>query len=643
MAGSCCDTNDKNSATHAGMDMLRVALVGTPNCGKTALFNALTGSRQKVANYSGVTVERKSSELRLAIGETIELLDLPGTLGLRARSPDERITRDVVLGRQAGEKRPHAILCVGDATNLRPTLRLVMELRLTGIPVLLVINMMDIARARGQEICLERLEGLLGVPVVESVAVRRGGITQLMKTIEQSYLVWRQYALTQGTSPSQWQEPDTKQLRHWHAEADKIYHTTLITPCSPPTLTNRIDRIALHPVWGLLILFGVLFLMFQAVFSWASPLTDLIDLGLKGAEQMVTAYLEAGWLRNLIVDGVIAGVGSVLAFLPQIAILFLFIIFLEDFGYMARAAFLLDRLMGGVGLHGRAFIPLLSSFACAIPGIMAARTIENRRDRMMTIMIAPFMTCSARLPVYTLVIAAMIPNIKLYGFIGAQGLVMFALYAMGIVAGLLAAFILKRFVFRHEYEPLLLNLPDYKFPTWKNLTMGISQRSWMFVKRAGTVIFMMMVVLWFLASYPAPPPGAEGPAIDYSFAGMLGHVLAPLMAPIGFNWQMTLALLPSMAAREVAVATLGTIYAVSGSGDVVSASLGNVLHQAWTVPSALAFLVWFVFAPQCISTLTVVKRETGRWKWPLVMFTYMTAIAYIAAYVTYHVAGLFWA
>jgi len=389
-------------------------------------------------------------------------------------------------------------------------------------------------------------------------------------------------------------------------------------------------------VAGTLILMLILFLMFQAVFSWATPLMDGIDAGFAWLGQVVAAYVPDGLLRSFLSDGLIAGVGSVVVFLPQILILFFFIILLEDFGYMARAAFLMDRLMGVAGLHGRAFIPLLSSFACAIPGIMSARVIDNKRDRLTTIMVAPLTTCSARIPVYTLVISAFIPNRTVWGFASLQGLVMFGLYAAGISSALIVAFVIRKLIWRSATEPFLIELPAYKVPDPKNVARGVLMRGQMFLKRAGTTIASMMVLIWFLSSFPSAPAGATQPAIDYSFAGMLGHLLQPLMAPIGFTWQMAVALIPGMAAREVAVGALGTVYAVAAQDD--TGSLAATLSHQWPLATALSFLAWYVFAPQCMSTLAVVRRETASWRWPLIMFAYMLALAYAAAFIVYHAA-----
>ncbi|TWB51045.1 ferrous iron transport protein B [Nitrospirillum viridazoti] len=618
----------------------RIALVGNPNCGKTALFNALTGSRQKVANYAGVTVERKEGSFTTPEGRRIQVLDLPGTYSLRARSPDEEVTRDVVLGRFKGEAEPDLLVCVADATNLRLVLRLVLELKQVGRPLLLALNMFDIARHRGIEIDIGRLSAELGVPVVPTVAVRKAGTADLLKHIDTA-AVELAGAATAGANT--WHEPSAEEVRATHREADRIIKLAVRPPTKPDTWTTRLDTVLLNPVAGLLILLTVLFFMFQAVFTWAQPAMDGIKAGFDALAAWINGAMPDGILRSLITDGVIAGVGSIVVFLPQIVILFTFIILLEDFGYMPRAAFLMDKIMGGAGLHGRAFIPLLSSFACAIPGIMATRVIDNRRDRLATIMVAPLMTCSARIPVYTLIISAFVPDRTVGGVFSLQGLVMFGLYAAGILSALLVAFIMRRLVWRGTVEPFLMELPAYKVPDMKNLVMGVWARAKAFLQRAGTTILSIMILIWFLSSFPGAPAGATDPAIDYSIAGMVGHWLQPLVAPIGFNWQITVALIPGMAAREVAVAALGTVYAVGGGEENVTA-LMDTLGHSWSLATALSLLAWYVFAPQCASTLGVVRRETNSLKWPLIMFGYMLTLAYLASFATYHVAAsLGWA
>ncbi len=610
---------------------VRVALVGNPNSGKTALFNALTGAHQKVANYAGVTVERKEGVIRSADGRAMSVLDLPGTYSLRARSPDEEVTRDAVLGRLAGEGTPDVIVAVADATNLRLVLRLILELKAVGRPMVLALNMYDIAQRQGMRIDLERLSAELGVPIVPTTATRKRGIDDLIAAIDAA-------SETQSaTSGSTWTRPDADALRGAAREAGRIMKACVQPPERPDTLTGRIDSVLLHPIGGLLILSAVMFVMFQAVFSWATPFADGIENSLGALGGWVAAVMPDGIWQSLVVDGMIAGVGSVLVFLPQILILFLFIILLEDFGYMARAAFLLDRIMGVAGLHGRAFVPLLSSVACAIPGVMAARVIDSKRDRMTTIMVAPLMTCSARIPVYTLIIAAFIPDHTVWGFVGLQGLVMFGLYVAGIVSALAVSFVIRKVFWRGAVEPFMMELPAYKTPDLKSVLFNLWLRARIFLERAGRIILPLMIIVWALATFPYPPEGATRPAIDYSFAGMIGHSLEPIFAPIGFNWQMVIALVPGMAAREVAVAALGTVYAVADPESAASL-LGATLAAQWSLATGLAFLAWYVFAPQCVATLGVVKRELNSWKWMWVMVAYMFGLAYLAAFVVFRVA-----
>jgi ferrous iron transport protein B len=615
--------------------LMHLALVGTPNSGKTALFNALTGSRQKVANYPGVTVERKEGSFVTPLGRQVSLVDLPGTYSLRGRSPDEEITRDVVLGRTAGEALPDLVLCVADSTNLRLTIRLVLELKRTGRPLMLVLNMFDIATRRGVTVDVERLSEALGIPVVTSIAVRKGGTAELLRRTDEIA------AQSAPLQENRWQPLSVAELRATQREADRIIAATVSLPAKPDTWTARVDAVVLHPVAGLAILAAILFVMFQAVFAWAQPLMELLSAAFAALGQLVHNTLPAGLLQSFLQNGVISGVGSVIVFLPQIIIIFLFILLLEDFGYMARAAFLMDRIMGGAGLHGRAFIPLLSSFACAIPGIMATRVIDNRRDRLTTILIAPLMTCSARIPVYTLIISAFIPAEQIWGWADLRGLVMFGLYAVGIASALGVSFLIKFFMLRdYAPAPFMLELPDYKTPRLKSIAIGVYTRAKMFLQRAGTTIFSMMVLIWFLASFPPPPAGAEGPAINYSLAAMIGKTIEPLLAPLGFNWQIAVALIPGMAAREVAVAALGTVYAIEG-GKEAAEQIGQVLATKWSLATALSLLAWYIFAPQCASTLAVIRRETGSSKWMAVTFGYMLALAYVASLATYHIALAF--
>jgi ferrous iron transport protein B len=609
-----------------------LSLIGVPNCGKTALFNRLTGSRQKVANYPGVTVERKEGRFTGPVsGRTYRLLDLPGAYSLEPTSLDEAIARDVVLGRHASEPPPDLLVCVVDSTNLRLNLRLVLELKRLGRPIIVALNMSDVARARGYKLDRAALERELGVPVVETVAVRPGGERELVEAIDKHAFGTRLGRVEPPSSTAADVQATQKEVR-------RILHDVGYRVPTRLAMLTKLDGVVLNPVAGPLLLTLVLFLMFQAVFSWAETPMDLIESAVSSVGEWVGAALNDGPLKSLLINGIVAGVGSVLVFLPQIIILFFFILALEDSGYLPRAAFLLDRLMGNVGLSGRAFIPLLSSFACAIPGIMAARTIPSARDRLLTIMIAPLMTCSARLPVYALLIGAFIPERTVGGIFNLKGLVLFALYLAGVISAMGVAFAMKLTVMRGQNPPLLMELPEYRWPNLRNLLLGLWERVRIFLSRVGGIILTLMVVLWFLGSFPAPPPGATGPPIEYSIAGMLGRGLQYVFEPIGFNWQISIALVPGMAAREIAVSALGTVYSMSATGDDVSGALTPVIASTWSLATALSLLAWFVFAPQCLSTLAVVKRETNSWRYPLIMAGYLFGLAYLASFVTYRVA-----
>jgi ferrous iron transport protein B len=617
-----------------------IALAGNPNCGKTALFNALTGGRQKVGNYAGVTVERKEGGLVTPSGMKLSLLDLPGTYSLDAKTPDEAITRDVLLGRVHGESRPGALVAVADATNLERSLGLVLELKRLGTPVVLALNMMDLARGRGLDLDIEVLSEGLGVRVVPTVAVSGEGLDELLNEVERLLDMEPGSAHAAQNGPGFDGLSEGFAVRRRFEEVDRILGASVRKTIAPTLWTDRIDTVVLHPVWGVLTLAILLGVMFQAIFSWASVPADWIEAALSSVGAWLGSQLPEGPLQSLLVDGIVAGVGSVLVFLPQILLLFFFILLLEDSGYMARAAFLMDRIMGRVGLHGRAFIPLLSGYACAIPAVMATRTIDRPRDRLVTILIAPLMTCSARLPVYTLLISAFIPRRALLGgLLNLQGLVMFALYASGIGIALIVAWLLNRTAFKGDKSPLLLELPTYKWPSLKNLAIGLLDRSKIFVRRAGTVILSLSILLWFVSSYPKAPEGAAEPAIHYSYAGKLGRVIEPVLEPLGFDWRVGVALVPSFAAREVMVSALATVYAVEGGEEEAQArALEGVLATSWSLATALALLVWYVLAPQCISTLAVVRRETNSWKWPLVVLFYLTTLAYIGSWLTYRAA-----
>jgi ferrous iron transport protein B len=609
-----------------------IALVGNPNCGKTALFNILTGSRQKVANYAGVTVERKEGSLLTPSGLRVRILDLPGAYSLDPLTPDEQVTADVLFGRRAGETQPNFVVCVTDATNLRQNLRLVLSLKRLGLPMVVALNMSDIARRKGIVIDAERLAGELGVPVVETVGVKAAGVRTLIEVLDGVGVP------AHARQPAVWRTPSAADIEYDQSEVRRILGLVGGDRLDGVTVSDRVDAVALHPVFGPVILAVILFLVFQAVFAWAQAPMDEIKLGVAAFGDWLGAALPASLLKGLLINGVLAGVGSVLVFLPQIIILFFFILVLEDSGYLPRAAFLLDRVMGSVGLSGRAFIPLLSSFACAIPGIMATRTIQNPRDRLATIMIAPLMTCSARLPVYALIIGAFIPRRVLWGGLELQGVVLFALYVLGVAGAMAVAFVLKRTGASAGLQSLMLELPAYHWPNLRNLGIGLWQRVEIFMSRVGTIILALMVILWALSSFPAPPPGAAGPPIQYSIAGHLGSWLAVLFAPIGFNWQISIALVPGLAAREVAVGALGTVYALSATGNDVSGALTPLIAQSWSLPTALSLLAWYVFAPQCLSTLATVRRETNSWRYPIIMAGYLFGMAYAGSWITYRIA-----
>jgi ferrous iron transport protein B len=602
----------------------RIALVGNPNCGKTALFNLLTGSRQKVANYAGVTVERKEGRFTAPSGRTFRVLDLPGAYSFDAASPDEAITRDICRGRFPGEAAPDVLVCVVDATNLRLHLRFVLEVRRLGRPMIVAVNMMDAAQRRGISVDLARLERELGVPVVETVAVRRNGAAELIARLDQSAAV----------VPGAGDAPEDL-----HAETRRLLDAAVRMPRRTAEIDDRLDRIVLHPVLGLVLLAVVMFAIFQAVFAWAAPMQDGLAALVGATSDAIGGLLPEGPLRSLVVDGIFSGLGTVLEFLPQILVLFLFILTLEESGYLPRAAFLLDRMMFAAGMSGRSFIPLLSSFACAIPGIMATRSIQDPRDRLATILVAPLMTCSARLPVYTLLIGAFVPRRDVAGWFNLQGLVLFALYAAGIASALLVSWVMKRWRRGAGEHALLLELPSYRLPNVRDLLLGLWERAQIFLRRVTTIILALTVVLWFLSSFPGPPEGATGPAIDYSFAGRIGHFMEPLFAPLGFNWQICIALLPGLAAREVAVSALGTVYALqAASDDALTAQLSTIVSTEWSIATGLSLLVWYIYAPMCLSTIAVIRRETNGWRHALVATGYLFALAYLASLVTYQVA-----
>ncbi|MEH6757880.1 MAG: ferrous iron transporter B [Parasphingorhabdus sp.] len=607
-----------------------IVLAGNPNAGKSALFNALTGARQKIANYPGVTVERKSGHFKLPGGQHVELVDLPGSYSLDPTSPDEAVTRSVVMGEQKGERKPDAIIIVLDAANLDNHLRFALEVIALGRPVIVALNMIDLAERDGLTLDAEKLEAALGVPVVPTVAVRRRGLDELSAAIEER--------LAQKTD--QQNIVISKERDHGlRAQAKKIANSVVISETAGRRWSERADALLLNPVAGPIILIAIMFVMFQAVFAWSDAPIGWIEQASEWVAAAVEANLPEGFLRDFIIEGAIGGVGSVVVFLPQILILFLFILLLEASGYMTRAAFIMDRLMASVGLSGRSFIPLLSSFACAIPGIMATRSIADPRDRLTTILVAPLMTCSARLPVYAIIIGAFIPARDVGAGIGLQGLVLFGLYIFGIIGAMIVALVLRSTVTKGPNSGFLMEMPKYQLPRLRDVLLGLWQRAWIFLRRAGTIIFAATVVLWVMLSYPKVPIDNPMSQVDYSAAGRIANVIEPVVAPIGFSRDIALALIPAMAAREVAVAALATTYAIDAPDEEAEAkSLTERLQSRWSLPTALAFLAWFVFAPQCISTIAVTRRETNGWKWPIFMLAYLFALAYVAAGITYWTA-----
>ncbi len=622
-----------------------LALVGAPNCGKTATFNALTGAKAKVANYSGVTVDKKFAQWLQ--NDNVTIIDLPGTYSLRTNSPDELVTRDVLLGVRSDEKPVDGIIAVADATNLRLSLRMLLELKMLNIPMMVALNLSDVAEARGLVIDEQALSKALGVPVVKTVAIKKDGSKALHRLL--SEFVEKQSKQekvrfhNQAELAQQIEDADAQELYH---QVDEILGLVVREQAGLPIWHEKLDSVLLHPIWGMFILLIILFTMFQAVYTWASPVMDGLEGMVTALGSWITAQLGESLLQSLLVDGVLAGVGGVIVFVPQIAILFLFILVLEDSGYLPRAAFLLDNLLAKTGLSGRAFIPLLSSFACAVPAVLATRTIPNPRERLITMALTPMLTCSARLPIYALIIAAVIPNKQVLGGLSLQGLTLFGLYLAGIISAVIVALLLKwigQTKGSTTMATLMMELPTYRLPNVQHIMMSLWDKVKAFLVRAGTVIFALSVLLWVMVTFPKPPENATQPAIDYSIAGKLGHLIEPIFAPLGFDWQTCIAMIPGLAAREVVVAGLGTVYAVSGATDgdeeAIHQSLIPIIHDSWGLPTAFAFLAWYIYAPMCLATIATIKRESYSTKYTVLMVAFLFGLAYIMALLTYHVTA----
>lgn len=612
-----------------------VGIVGHPNCGKTALFNALTGLRQKVANYPGVTVERVESTLRSDLGHKLRVLDLPGVYSLNPQSDDERVTHDVLVGELGAAERPNVLIVVVDATNLRLHLPFALEVRELGYPMCVALNMMDLAGTAGMQFNIHALEDALGCPVIATSATRQDGLQALAQAADEK--VRNQ---NEPVKP-QWRPSTREEIIARRKKVEDILRRAVVVPGNPSEFTSKIDRFLLHPVFGPIVLLTVIVAIFQAVFALGAIPADAIDGAVSALANLVKTQMPASLLTDLLSDGIIAGVGAVLVFLPQILILFAALLLLEDLGYMARAAFLMDRIMGRVGLSGRSVLPLVSGFACAVPAIMGSRSIQSKSQRLATMLITPLMTCSARLPVYTMLIAAFIPQTKVLGGLNLQGLVLAGLYLAGALSALIFAAVLKFFNLTGSGGHFLLELPTYRLPSLRTIFRGLFERARAFLVRAGTLILSIMVLLWAISTFPRPPQGATEPAINYSLAGQLGHVVAPVLEPIGFNWKIAVAMIPGFAAREVLVSALSTVYAVESTNPDDNSQLADKLKADWTLPTALSLLVWYVFAPQCLATFAVMQRETRSWKWTLLSFGVLLVTAWIAAFVTFRFAQAF--
>ncbi|MBF2719827.1 ferrous iron transport protein B [Psychrobacter sp. NG254] len=614
---------------------ITLALVGAPNCGKTATFNVLTGSKAKVANYSGVTVDKRSAAL---LGhDNVSILDLPGTYSLKTASLDEEVTRKVLFGQMPGESIPDGIIFVADATNLRMSLRMLLELKHLGLPIIVALNLSDVAHSRGLVVEASVLSEELGVPFAKTVAIKRKGCDQLL-TLADELIDY----IGNNDKPIHFFGGDSD-THIMYQQADDILSRAVTSAQRLPKWHERLDQLTLHPVIGVVILLTILFVIFQAVYAWAAPLMDGIEWLVGSVGILLMQWLPDGILQSLIVDGIVAGVGSVIVFIPQITLLFLFLLILEDSGYLPRAAFLLDNLLAKVGLSGRSFIPLLSGFACAVPAVMSTRTIPSHKERLMAIAVLPMLTCSARLPIYALIIAAVIPSQTVLGVFNLQGITLFTLYVVGTCSAAFVSWLFKCF---HNAKsessafPLLMELPTYRMPNVKHIAGELWDKVNAFLRRAGTVIFTLSVVLWALVTFPSAPANGTGPAIDYSFAGMLGHLIEPIFAPIGFTWQMCISLIPGLAAREVVVAALGTVYAVGSVGDeAVNQTLIPIIHAQWGLATAFSFLAFYVYAPMCLATLAVIRRETKSFKQTFAITAYLFVLAYLMAWVVYRITG----
>lgn len=619
--------------------MSLIALVGLPNSGKTSLFNSITNNNQRVANFPGITVEKKFGSVQHGEQE-LTIVDLPGVYTLDASSLDEKVTRDYILNKKRDEKADVFVLVV-DSTNLKKSLYLALQIKELGQKFVIALNMMDIAQKRGLKIDLENLSSELEATIIPTVATNKQGMKELIDAC-----LNEKDAPEKNFSYKPSFEGDIKEPQYIQdklANVEKILKRSIQTPISRDNFTEALDNILLHPIAGLGILFLVLLLIFQLLFAWADPFVGLIEGGFEMLGGFVSSVLPEGYLQSLIVDGVIAGVAGVMVFLPHIFFLFVLINFLEDFGYLGRAAFLLDYTMRKLGLPGKAVVPLLSSHACAIPGIMATRIMENPAERLVTMLVSPLTTCSARLPVYTLLIAATIPNTKVFGFLGLPGLALFALYGAGIISAFIVAFIMKKTMVKGAPSHLMMELPGYRAPKLANILRSTTQKAMLFVKKAGTVIVVLSMIIWALVTFPNPPEGASESPIQYSYAAKIGKTFEPVFAPLGFDWRITTALIPSFGAREVLVSSLATVMSVeeSDNEEETAHTLKELISREFSLASMIALMVWFIFSPQCISTFAVLRNETNTYKVPLIYGAYTLALAYLMAFLSYHVTGIF--